>query len=316
MPSSPRPTKRSNSILGIWASSSPAKSVEFRRGLKILKQWEIETIIPRDVEKFACKKLSNVHSFLAGPDEKKIRCLETLWRNPKIEKIMAVRGGAGSLRLIAGLEKEKFFKIAPKEIWGFSDLTSVQNYLFFKYGYSWVHSPMITSNALLDPTSAETSAWKSALSPKTKTTELELRPLSKISSARRSPLKGKIFGGNLSCLTSLAGGPWESRRSENRIIFLEEVNERDYRVDRVLTQLSNSQMFSSVEAVVLGHFTNCPKAEKIIAAWADRVGVQLFTGIKSGHDRPNWPISMGVSARLEISSQNTAFLELPTPSLR
>ncbi len=271
--------------------------------------------MPSNVEKFACKKQSPSLSFLAGPDQKKIDSLKWLWGNSKVEKIMAVRGGAGSLRLLKLLEQSNFLKKHEKEIWGFSDLTSIQNYLFFKYGYSWVHAPMLTSNALLSANAAEMAAWKSCLAPKSKSTEVKLRLLSK-KTKRPAVFKGKIFGGNLSCLTTLAGGPWISRQPANKILFLEEVNEREYRVDRVLTQLSNSQIFSDVAAVVLGHFTNCPKAKQILTDWAARHEIALFDGVKSGHDRPNLPLSMGVDARIEISSQNTALLELPSPSLR
>jgi muramoyltetrapeptide carboxypeptidase len=304
------------SSVGIWAGSSPAKKSEIAKGLRILDSWSVDPVIPAQTRRYASAPQSSVHSFLAGPDSAKLASLESLWKNSRIEKIMAVRGGAGSLRLLEAMDRQSFLKKEGKELWGFSDLTSVQNFLFFKYGHPWVHSPMLTSNALLEANAQEQKAWKSALRSNRAQARLVCRPLHSPKRARRSPGRGKIFGGNLSCLTTLAGGPWDRKISGNRILFLEEVNERDYRVDRILTQLSNSRFFSTVDTVILGHFTNCPKAEKIILDWAKRRDLFLFAGIKSGHDRPNLPLSMGVDARLEFESQNSAILELPAPRLR
>jgi muramoyltetrapeptide carboxypeptidase len=303
--------------IGIWAPSSPAARKDFYSGLRQLRRLGLKTEVPELVARNAFKKLSADHPFLAGQDSDKITSLLQLWKNSNVEKIMAVRGGAGSLRLISALEGySSVFKKSAKEIWGFSDLTTLQNYFYFRYGYSWVHSPMLTSPVLLSPNPKEKKYWRSVLDtegPKV-WDKFRLKALFRPKN-KKSLIQGDVFGGNLHCLVNLTGGPWDLRQKTGNILFLEDLNEAPYRLDRLLTQLRHANFSADIRAVVLGHFTNCQNYRPIILDWAQRNDLPLFAGFPAGHDRPNLPFSMGVRARLESTSQNSAILELPRPTL-
>ncbi len=300
--------------LGIWAPSSPTKKAEFQAGLKRLEALGIQAVIPELVRKNALRKLSPSHHFLAGADSTKVRALEELWKDRSFDKIMAVRGGAGSLRLLELLEKARFLRRREKEIWGFSDLTTIQNYLFFKYGYGWVHSPMLSSPAFYEPGRKEKTRWENILMSSEKTTETYQLSCWHRSESHKS-IRGDLFGGNLHCLVTLAGGPWDQRQKNAKILFLEDLNEPHYRLDRLLQHLSYARFAQDVRAVLVGQFTACDQHRAILIDWARRKNFSLFARLPCGHERPNIPIAMGRATRIEISSQKSAQLELPAPAL-
>src|SRR4051812_27844284 len=96
--------------VGLWTGSSPAPAENIKKGLKKLKELGYEPVFPRFSEKWASKKESKDRPFLAGPDEAKVQAFVELWKRDDIQSIFCIRGGYGSLRLLALLDQEKLRK--------------------------------------------------------------------------------------------------------------------------------------------------------------------------------------------------------------
>jgi muramoyltetrapeptide carboxypeptidase len=294
--------------IGIWAGSSPTKRPLFERGLKKLKANQIDCIVPASTKRYHYRGESLKRPFLAGPDKLKVEALKSLLEDPSLREIFCVRGGYGTIRLLPHFDKCDIKVAGKKRLWGFSDLTVIQHYLFFKYDLAWVHSPMITSPSFLKPKGIEKKDWPAPLGVTSKT-----RHTLHIDHAIESnSIQAVMIGGNLASLMSMMGTRWEPKPTSEYILFIEDLAEEPRKLDRLLNQLSGTYFFKNCLAVVCGHFTDCPDARALIKMWAKESNVPLFWGLKVGHEVPNIPLPMGQSVTISIKSKSSALLEVPS----
>ncbi len=295
--------------IGIWSGSSPATSIDFERGIKRLKALGFEAVIPQATRRNFLRKESGSRPYLAGPDAQKVEAFVELWERPDIDDILCVRGGYGSLRLLALLDEVSLEPSHPKSLWGFSDLTCIQNYLYKRLALPWVHSPMLTSQAFLKPRKGiEENYWKKR--DPSHCSRFKLKNLHIPVTCTQTKISAPLIGGNLACFLALSGTPWEARE-EPLLLFLEDIKEGAYKIDRLLSQLQNLAFMRECLGIVLGHFTECEGALKVIKAWAQEQGYPVFSGLPAGHDRPNIPIPMGKTVDLTLESKNVSYLEVP-----
>lgn len=307
-----RPSKDSRRI-GIWAGSSPDKPAHIQRGLKKLHSFGLEAFLAPETVRYASKPESKARPFLAGPDEAKVRAFETLWKRDDIFDILCVRGGYGCLRLLPLLDRRKLPK-RRKRFWGFSDLTVIQFYLFNRFGLPWVHSPMLSGRSLGLPTPREVRAWQATFASEGPTTED--KKLKLLAGPRyRGPKTPLFLGGNLACLVSLLGTPWEPRARTPYLLFIEDIAEPAYKTDRLLQQLAASRFFANCAGVVVGHFTDSPGADDVLKAWAKETKIPLYGRLEAGHEAPNIPLPMGVRVNFDVQNSGVARLRLPIPRL-
>ncbi len=304
--------------IGLWTSSSPSKKLEYQKGIARLKELNVQTLVPSLVKKNACKAASKNLPFLAGPDQDKADSLEEIWNARETNTLFATRGGYGALRLLPLLDKIKVLSHPKKILWGYSDLTVIQQYLHARNGGPWVHSPMLSSASFYKPNKKEATRWKRLTNLDSNELNMtdcyDLKIVHASSSHRgKSQMRAPIIGGNLASLMSLMGTPWEFRIPPKAWLFLEEVQESAYRLDRLLTQLSYHRDFKNLDGVVLGHFTKCDGHKNILKAWAKDKDKTLISGIPAGHESPNLPIVLGEAVHFGRKSQNTYTLELSKP---
>src|SRR5690606_35404987 len=137
-------------------------------------------------------------------------------------------------------------------LWGYSDLTVLQQYLFTRSQRPWVHSPMLSSGSFHSPNHSEKLYWKKILSHNSREFKYKLKTLHSHAPSRkkiRAQYRGVVMGGNLASLLTLMGTPWEPRFSEGTFLFLEEVSESPYRLERLLIQLSYHRDFGNISGV-------------------------------------------------------------------
>ncbi|MBS1983160.1 MAG: LD-carboxypeptidase [Bdellovibrionales bacterium] len=302
--------------VGIWAGSSPGRRQDTLQGIRKLRAEGMDVVLPTETARYMSRPESKTRAFLAGPDAAKIKAFVRLWNDPKIHDIFCVRGGHGTLRLLPLLDKVALKK-GPKCLWGFSDLTILQNYLFGRFGLPWMHSPHVNGESLRTPQGPEIMAWRQAFAQhpneSTRTHSLKLlHAPKKLPSKLRLPM----IGGNLTCLAAMLGTPWQPRPSKPFFLFLEETNEAPYRTDRLLQQLSSSGMLRQCRGVILGHFTDCPHGIAITRLWAQEQGLTLWSGLPAGHEYPNIPFPMGVPLLLETKKGGASMLRVPIPQIR
>jgi muramoyltetrapeptide carboxypeptidase len=298
-------------VIGLWNSGSPVAKSEIEKGLKRLDALGVAAVYPKQSRLWASRKESAARSFLAGPDLAKVEALEELSAAREIRDILALRGGYGGIRLLPLLDKTRFPKRYDKILWGYSDLTVLQHYLFSASGSPWVHGPMLGSPSFHTPNTVESRWWKLAQQDQPTHEVLAVKALSTSLSLKRSEISGPLLGGNLASFVSMMGTPWEPRLPESTLLFFEDIHEPSYKLDRLLQQLGGHRDIKNVRALLLGHFTESPQAFPLLKLWSESVGIPTYRGIRAGHQAPHLPLSMGVRVSLERHSETEARLITP-----
>jgi muramoyltetrapeptide carboxypeptidase len=242
--------------------------------------------------------------YLAGPDAARLADLHAALADPEMAAIHAVRGGYGCMRILDGVDTA-LLRAHPKLLIGYSDLTALHA-LWAREGLPTLHAPM--SDMLLPGREADQAALFAALQRGLRAGDVlapELDP-----GGLRVPGRatGRLVGGNLSLVAALLGTPW-AWRAEGAILFLEDVNEELYRVDRLLTQLRLAGVFSAVAGFVLGSFTEATSPQVLLREMLGPLGKPILGGWPTGHGTPNRPLPLGVLVELDATAGRVTLLQ-------
>jgi muramoyltetrapeptide carboxypeptidase len=254
--------------------------------------------------------------FTAGPVSRRLEELRALFASPEVSGIVCARGGAGSAALLEGLDPD-FLRSHHKALVGYSDVTFLHLALG-RLGLVSFHGPMVArelARGAYDRASL-LHALTGGGAPYASEPD-DLVPL------REGEAEGRLLGGCLSILAAAAGTPWAFRPDPaGTLLFLEDVDERPYRIDRMLFQLRASGAFEGVRGVVLGDLAGCsPRLdegyglEEVLGEALDGLGVPVALGLSSGHSRsPCVTLPLGARARLECG-RDEARLEVLEPAV-
>jgi muramoyltetrapeptide carboxypeptidase len=270
---------------------------EVRRGAAELESLGFAVSIPEG--------LLERRGFTAGTLERRREELERLFADETVRAIWCARGGAGSGRLLWRLD-EDLLRAHPKLVVGYSDITYLHLFLA-RLDVATFYGPMV-ARELADATYDRASLWHAVTGEGRPyaTGEDDLVPL------RSGEAEGVLRGGCLSILAAAAGTPWAlAPEGEDTILFLEDVDERPYRIDRMLLQLRESGAFAGVKGVVFGDMKGCaPRIdepyglEDVLLEALDGLDVPVALGLSSGHTAsPAITLPLGVRARLRCGEQ-------------
>jgi muramoyltetrapeptide carboxypeptidase len=261
--------------------------------------------------------------YLAGSDEARAGALNALIRDPSVRAIVCARGGYGSPRLLDRIDYEALRK-DPKVIVGYSDITALLIAVERKAGVVAFHGPMGRewslgrgpsnfSEKFFWPAFATASPlfanWGGERAPGMKT------PVTIVPGAA----EGVLTGGNLSVLCSLLGTPYEVD-ARGAILFLEEVSEKTFRIDRMLNQLRLAGKLAQARGILLGGFTGCdvrdPEGDLplavVFADYLGGLGIPVLAEFPAGHVPDQATLPLGVRVRLDSGARTLAILESPT----
>lgn len=322
--------------IGVVAPSSKLPMIEFRMGLEKLREAGMNPIVHPQ-----CKKS---HLFFAGTDAERAQAFFDYAMDPRFLVVWSARGGYGAARLLPYLEQMTAERGIPdrKLLVGFSDATALQEYVRNRWGWDTLHGPMISMRKFCVQKRDE---WNSLLYFVQGRTEgkpvkapWEKKALKFINAAPKAPIEGELTGGNLAVWTSLIGTPF-APQSKGKLLFLEEVDEPLYRIDRMLQQMAQAGAFKDVKAILLGNFMNCkdivarnlsvmpknaasmerminnPKPEElkplrkklderrgihqIFGELGDRLGIPVAAGMPVGHGPEIAALPLGADYRLD-----------------
>jgi len=249
------------------------------------------------------------HSF-AGIDKDRVSDINNFFRDPEVDAIMCLRGGYGSIRIVKDLDIE-MIKKNPKIFIGYSDITTLHSALNQKAKLITFHGPMATSNFFdiekftLDSfiESVRNSEPRKIINP------VELRSLTK------GKTSGVVIGGNLTTLMGDMGTLYELD-FKDKILFIEEIREPTYKIDRILTQLLNSDKLNQLNGIILGDFNNCIPASKydmpLMDLLQDRLkdlGIPIIYNFKSGHCKPMVTLPLGIKLEIDCDRLTIRCLE-------
>lgn len=242
---------RSPLKVGIVAPSNQIPQIEFELGLEKLRSAGITPIIHPQ-----CRKK---HQLFAGTDLERARAFFEFAHDPRFPVLWCGRGGYGAGRLLPLLDQMTRAKGAPlpKLLAGYSDVTAFFEYVSRRWGWKVLHAPMPAMRRFCLQTPNEWSSLMSLIrghaSPDSPWEGMKLKWLGRPPSRA---IEAELVGGNLAVWTSLVGTPYEGDL-RRKILFLEDVDEPLYRLDRMFRQLAASSSFKGVKAVVLGNFLSC-----------------------------------------------------------
>lgn len=298
----PRPLLKDGGTIGIAAPASGVDAGALDRAMNWIKSHGY------DVREAA--NLYRQNRYLAGPDDTRASLLSDMFADPAIDAIFTARGGYGTMRILDKLDYSAI-SISPKPFVGFSDTTSLQLAILKHCGLTSYSGLALVSDFSQEPlhTDTEESLW-SLLAGKE-------RRIEGMKAIRPGAAEGPLIGGCLSMMASITGTP-HIPDLKGAILFMEDVGEEPYRIDRMLTQLELAGVFEEVSAVLLGTFTNCnakdPRdgtVEDVLEEITGRCNVPVISGLPYGHHRGRVVLPIGQQALLTSQSDGTATLTIP-----
>lgn len=222
---------------------------------------------------------------------------------------MCLRGGYGSNYLLDGLDLE-LIRAHAKPFFGYSDLTGLQLHLLDSIGLPVFHGPMAAADFFLDE-GVDLTSFHAAITGK----PYSVAAAEGLRTLRPGVAHGVLYGGCISILCALLGTPWEPE-TEGKLLFLEDVAEHPYRIDRMLWQLRHAGKFEGVKGIVFGEMLGCAEKdqpqllEEAILSALDGIDVPIGFGLRSGHvSSRNVTLIFGVEAELTLGTN--AQLSLP-----
>ncbi len=260
------------------------------------------------------------HGYLAGPDEGRLEDLNAALRDPSIDAVWCLRGGYGSTRI---LDRVDFDALArrPKPIIGFSDITALLNGAVARAGVVAFHGPV--ARASMAGFSREhfervlaTAQPAGRLARLPGPPDVLLPRRDRIVTLAGGIAEGPLLGGNLTLLQCLIGTPFFPDL-DGAILFLEDVNEDLYRVDRTLAHLRMTGALHRLAGVAVGRFTELRRHtndgalgfDEVLETYFRPLGIPVAYGFPIGHIDDQWTLPLGVRARLDADAGEVELLE-------
>lgn len=265
--------------------------------------------------------LRAVHGNYGGSVQQRIEDLHAMFADREVKALWAIRGGSGCISLLASLNY-KLVRANPKVLLGYSDITALHLAIHRHAGLVTFHGPVAVSSrsdyatehmlaVLMEPRPTYTIPM--ALENARRALE---EPHYALRTVTHGVATGPLIGGNLSMVSALAGTPYAAEFAR-AILFLEEVNEEPYRIDRWMTQLDLARGFRHAAALMIGICDNCGPAEGEVSLSFDEtidqhlqpLTIPAVSGYSFGHIRNQFTLPIGIRAQLDTKRQTVTLLE-------
>ncbi len=255
-----------------------------------------------------------VRGYLSGTDDVRALDINRMFADDEVEGIFCIRGGYGAPRILSMLDYDNIKK-HPKPFLGYSDVTALHVALLQKCALASFHGPMPVSDWIgesFDPFSMEHLR------------NMLMRPVDGFlenptgydtETVTAGAAEGLLAGGNLTLIAGLCGTPW-ALDARGKILFLEEVGEKTYHLDHLLTQLASAGLFRDCAGVVFGQFTDCPieypdfglSLREIIRDVVEPFGKPTLLGLRAGHCQPSLTLPLGARCALDAGAKTLRVL--------
>jgi muramoyltetrapeptide carboxypeptidase len=292
---------KSGDRIAVVAPASAFARVEFDAGVAELRALGFEPIYEESV--------FERRAYAAGSATTRAAAFARAWRDPSIAALIAVRGGYGSVHLLP-LLGESLLLGEPKAFIGYSDNTSLLSWLTLIGGIVSFHGPMLEGRLARGESGYDRATFIRCLCRSEPADEISHPQVEVLHSGEAA---GLLIGGTLTQLCASLGTPYAFDPPAGCVLFLDEVAERPYRLDRMLTQLYLSGILSRASALVFGELPRCdepggsPTAREVVEELTRGFRGPILYGLPSGHTAgPTLTLPFGVRARV---------LTTPRPSL-
>ena len=275
--------------IAIVSTARFAERAAVEPAFELLKEWGYQVELG--------DYLFQPHHQFAGSDEQRAQSFQQALDDPGIKAIVCLRGGYGSVRVIDRLD---FSKAEPKWIIGYSDVTVLHSHLHQKIGWESLHATMPVN--FMTNTPEAIASLKNALTGNLTTHRFSSHPLN-----RKGYAIGPLVGGNLSIIYSLMGSS-SHLETKGKILFLEDLDEYLYHIDRMMWNLKRSGMLKGLAGLIVGGMTDMndntipfgASAEEIIRDSVAEYNFPVAFGFPAGHQADNRTLIMGRKAELSV----------------
>jgi muramoyltetrapeptide carboxypeptidase len=303
------PRLNQGDTIGIVApASAPASIEKIEKGITYLERMGYR-VKPGEY-------LYELDGYLAGSDAHRAKDLNGMFADPTVKAIIAVRGGYGSPRILDLIDYD-IIRNHPKIFVGYSDCTALQCAFLRQAGLVSFAGPMVAvemSDGIDSFT--EENFWRLLTTPADRQV-LSTPPDYQMQTIHPGVSEGILVGGNLTMLLSLAGTHY-SPDFRDALLFLEEIDEKPYRIDRMLAQLKHAGVFQEIHGLILGIFSDCISSEpdkpsltleRVFSDYFSGLTVPAISQFAYGHPSPKLTIPIGLKARLDTRLGQIELLE-------
>ena len=290
----PTPLKYGDKV-AITAPSSPVSNEKLEMSVESIKFLGLEPVV--------MPSCNMAHGYLAGPDKQRADDINTAFADDTIKGIFCLRGGYGTTRLLPMLDFN-MIKNNPKVFIGYSDISSLHFNINQKCNLVTFHGPMPTTDYRVHEGFTNDSLRTCLFAPE-KLKTIGNPEGEEIITLREGYAKGTLVGGNISLMAGTLGSPYEID-TKGKILFIEDVNEMPFRLDKMLTALSLAGKFRDCEGIILGTFERCEEAdhpsltlreifEEVVLPWEK----PTILNLRAGHIYPQSTLPMGAEVSFD-----------------
>jgi len=289
----PAPLKPGN-VLGICAPSARFDTEKLNMGIQVLKSLGFEVKVPEEI--FEKKR------YFAGDDMVRANVINQLFSDQKIDGIICVRGGFGAMRILDYLSWNNI-KQNPKPFVGFSDSTAILLSIIGETGNPVIHGPNVVSFANAQKQTID-SFYNTILGS---VDEIEVTHGQIIKPGKCT---GVLKGGNIATISHLLGTKFQPDFN-NAVLFIEDIGEPAYKIDRMLTQMKMAGLFTGIQGVVTGSFEKCSNdeyIEEILFEIFEEYSIPVLSGLDAGHGMVNLSLCMGTCVKMDTKTSRIQWI--------
>ncbi len=273
--------------------------------IDVLQQWGFNVRVGNTLGSYST-------NYFSGTDKERLDDLQQMMDDDDVKAVMCARGGYGMSRIIDKIDFKKFKK-HPKWIIGFSDITVLHCHLFSNYKIASLHAPMAAAFSDDGYKNEFVQSLHKAMIGETANYHCDAYPFN-----RNGKASGRLIGGNLALLAHLVG-TGSDINTKNKILFIEDVGEYIYNVDRMLYQLKRAGKLDKLAALVVGKFSDMKDTttpfgqtvEEVIRDVVKDYDYPVCFHFPVSHEKENYALKIGMKYKLDVNPTVTSLKELP-----
>ncbi|MBN4054252.1 LD-carboxypeptidase [Nitrospira defluvii] len=283
--------------VGVVAPAGRVDSKLLHKGVSRLETLGLKVILGKHIEKTS--------RFFAGTDPERADDLQAMFLNKEVDAVLCARGGVGAARIIPFLDRKALVAQSQKIFVGLSDITSLLLYINKVLGWVCFHGPMVATQFGRERPPCLEDHFLRVLSGET----LEMR-YEGMKTIRPDMAEGVLTGGCLTLICTTIGTPYEID-TNNKILFIEDISEAPFRVDRMLSYLKTLGKFKDIRGLIFGQMPQCSPDDlpEIILDIVGDSRIPILFGFPSGHGDGIATLPFGIGIRLDAASGTLTLLE-------
>ena len=300
------PILQKGDVVDLVAPAFACSRQDLENGVRFLEAWGLHARVP--------EKVFGRDVLCSHDDKTRFQYFKNAVQARDSKAIWCLRGGYGSIRLMPWIARMP--KPWQKKIFiGISDISTLSTHAMQEWGWSFVHGPLLDRLGQGRIRPREKRELHDLLFGLLDTVVFRGLRAMNAAARRRVVVRAPVTGGNLITLQSSLGTKYEWR-PRGQIVFFEEIGERGYRIDRVLTHMQQAGTLQGVRAVIFGDFTGGREPDGSSRVWpvlqrfADEMSIPVLRGLPSGHDVIQRPVVMGIKADLSLGQRPSLVVKI------